>query len=510
MRVNKKTEITTPIKFKKISLFLLAISLFVSSMSLPSYAEDYSCLQPPETFGTEPTWKTSETKDLKFVISWAFKDPEKCILGMDEDRVYGNNLKYPKDFGVFYQFPTSWKVSRDGEMALVSAETEIPLSLLQSLRRIDNSTSETNFYQTNQGFSITGYLKLKRAGSFASQYVDGKFGLAQLWGNWFSKNQGIFSNDCKQVDLLREGTNIGVDWKILNPGTNPKVEISLSEKFNCIFLVHAAPISTYKVSNKLESEKISLAEYPFWEGQGSLFFNDILSKPNQIVQVALGDFTSQNLKQPILSLTKLAIVEKIPENILSHEDSIVRSNNVVKIISTIDGSKLNSASKDIVTIYVGIYHWYYSSSSYVPSGWNVTFSGNTWTARYSKGGSVPGGNFMVYSTRAIKIPISDLFISSEEKAAAELKAKQEAEVKAAAELKAKQEAEAKATADKIAAIKAAAEAAADARAAEIKAEEEAAAKAAASKKITITCVKGKLTKKVTAIRPVCPSGYKKK
>jgi hypothetical protein len=29
------------------------------------------------------------------------------------------------------------------------------------------------------------------------------------------------------------------------------------------------------------------------------------------------------------------------------------------------------------------------------------------------------------------------------------------------------------------------------------------------KKITITCAKGKLTKKVTAIKPVCPSGYKK-
>ena len=30
------------------------------------------------------------------------------------------------------------------------------------------------------------------------------------------------------------------------------------------------------------------------------------------------------------------------------------------------------------------------------------------------------------------------------------------------------------------------------------------------KLITITCVKGKLTKKVTAFKPVCPSGYKKK
>jgi len=82
---------------------------------------------------------------------------------------------------------------------------------------------------------------------------------------------------------------------------------------------------------------------------------------------------------------------------------------------------------------------------------------------------------------------------AEAKAVAELKAKQEAEAKAAAELKAKQEAEAKA-------------------AAELKAKQEAEAKAAAAaqKKTTITCVKGKLTKKVTAVKPVCPKGYKKK
>lgn len=63
------------------------------------------------------------------------------------------------------------------------------------------------------------------------------------------------------------------------------------------------------------------------------------------------------------------------------------------------------------------------------------------------------------------------------KVAAELKAKQEADAKAAAELRAKQEAD---------------------------------AKAASMKKTTITCVKGKLTKKVTASKPVCPGGYKKK
>ena len=68
-------------------------------------------------------------------------------------------------------------------------------------------------------------------------------------------------------------------------------------------------------------------------------------------------------------------------------------------------------------------------------------------------------------------------ILEEKTAAAELKAKQDAEAKAAAESEAKQESE---------------------------------AKAATTKKTTITCLKGKLVKKVTATKPVCPKGYKKK
>ena len=115
---------------------------------------------------------------------------------------------------------------------------------------------------------------------------------------------------------------------------------------------------------------------------------------------------------------------------------------------------------------------------------------------------------------------------AEAKVAAELKVKLEAEAKAVAdkaaeELRVKQEAEAKLAADKIAAdlkVKQEAEAklAADKTAADLKAKQEADAKAAADKaalvvrKTTITCVKGKLTKKVTAVKPACPKGYKKK
>jgi len=93
----------------------------------------------------------------------------------------------------------------------------------------------------------------------------------------------------------------------------------------------------------------------------------------------------------------------------------------------------------------------------------------------------------------------------EAKAASELKAKQELEVRIAAELKAKQEVEAKAAAELKAKQETEAKAAAD-----LKAKKESESKAALLKKTTITCVKGKLVKKVTGVKPVCPKGYKKK
>jgi membrane protein involved in colicin uptake len=106
---------------------------------------------------------------------------------------------------------------------------------------------------------------------------------------------------------------------------------------------------------------------------------------------------------------------------------------------------------------------------------------------------------------------------AEAKAAAEQKAKREADAKAAAEQKAKREADAKAAAEQKAKQVAEAKAAAD-KAAEEKIISDAKAEAgrifmltkAAAKKTTISCVKGKLTKKVTAVKPLCPSGYKKK
>ncbi len=155
--------------------------------------------------------------------------------------------------------------------------------------------------------------------------------------------------------------------------------------------------------------------------------------------------------------------------------------------------------------------------------------------------AVPGGKLLEVISKAAAdkaAAAKAIADAAAAKAAAELKAKQETEAKAAAEkliADAKAEAErilaaekliadAKAAADKFAAEKLIADAKAEAERilakaaaekliADAKAEAErilAAAKAAATAKTTITCTKGKLIKKVTAVKPKCPAGYKVK
>ena len=113
---------------------------------------------------------------------------------------------------------------------------------------------------------------------------------------------------------------------------------------------------------------------------------------------------------------------------------------------------------------------------------------------------------------------NSLILAATEKAAADSSAalaKAAADAKTAAE---KAAADAKTAAEKMAAESQAAAVRAEAEQLIVDAKMEAvrilaAAKAKAlamTKKTTITCVKGKLIKKVTALKPVCPKGYKKK
>jgi hypothetical protein len=146
------------------------------------------------------------------------------------------------------------------------------------------------------------------------------------------------------------------------------------------------------------------------------------------------------------------------------------------IVTTIDGK----------LVLIGIAYKAVSGWDWLCDGKDVSYSSNGLVTSPKLSFATPAGEYKSVFDQALALATE---LDKKDQAAAELKAKEEAEARAAEELKAKQEAEA---------------------AAALKAKQEADAKASAVKKTTITCLKGKISKKVTGIKPKCPTGYKVK
>jgi hypothetical protein len=94
--------------FKKLVVLSVSTALSISLLALPSEANEYSCLQDPQLLTKDPVWSTSSNKDLKFVVSWAFKDPENCIVGMyGKGEIWENEnifkWDYPSQVGLSFQ-----------------------------------------------------------------------------------------------------------------------------------------------------------------------------------------------------------------------------------------------------------------------------------------------------------------------------------------------------------------------------------------------------------------------
>jgi hypothetical protein len=483
--------------------FLVTLILLITSLNVPSRAADFSCQRLPETFGMgrEPIWTTSGSKDLKFVVSWSFRDPENCIVGMpDPNDVFLGRLYFTWNYGIDFrkdfQFPAKWTVTRSGEMALVSAETEFPIDLLLSLPNRNLDGYSIDLMQTNQKYEITSAVKVRKSEGFDTSLIYGKYGIAQLWGNWFSKNQGLHTSECKPIMPDGSGyvkTDYKLSYRILSSGLKPVIEITIDEPSNCIFLVHAGPIEKVKGIAKSGGGGY-LADHPFWSGEAPTFFNSILDKPNEVLQIGTGDFSVDQRSRGLFLYRDEDIlgIKSSPKMILSHFDNVRRDGSKVIITSTLDGSQINPSENGNVTVYTGFYTWYSLKSSYAGSaGWRISYSGNSWTARYSSGGFTPSGSFMSYTTDALKIPISELFLSPEAKAEAK-----SSDAKPGDQLS-------KELADYT--LK---------EFSDFVAQQEADAKAAAAKtyksKISILCAKGSSVKKVTALKPKCPPGFKQK
>ena len=357
-----------------------------------------------------------------------------------------------------------------------------------------------------------------------------------MWGLYFSKKQNIYSEECDVIGSEKPYAATikylpDFTYRVEGPGISPTLKIDIADIKKCIHLVGVLPVAkdsikaTFSTFPTLFSIDRYFAHYPFWDPQAKQYFS--LFESNQIpkLRIAQGGFARTasvsnytdilgRVSHPVYDFEPVLheILTSISE--LKHSDAVARSSTGVTISSKIDLSTIDISlvTPDSITgVYLGYYYPYSGADSCTSSYVSISQSGSRVTARYAKGGCLNPAQRFQYQTKYIQIPTLDLLYGAgkadlERKSIIEAKAKAEAEAKAAAELKARQEAEAKARAEaeaREAAAKAEREAAAIAEA-------EAAAKAAAKKKITITCVKGKQTKKVTAVKPKCPSGYRAK
>jgi hypothetical protein len=529
----------------------------VSLSSAPSKADDRCIGYSPGLAPKTPNWTVLDGPKMIFRVTWAIPDTNSCITGPDSGTSDpGRGPALIKSSGSPNTFPqTSWQLLRSNDFSILSATFEVPLNWIESsfaaqafyYHAID--FSGMSFRYKGENFAGYGYGLERLSGIF---YWD------DLWAIYFSKKQNIYSQECDVIESEKPyGATIkylpDFTYRVESPGKGPTLNVDMADTRQCIHLVGVLPVvktggdlsgllySPTKIDEYFAHSAISLKAS---KEHVSLFVTNQIPK----LRIAQGDF-ARITPIPKTSESNIELHEILfPVTEVKHSDTVIRNATRVTISSQLDLSAIDTSriTPDSITgVYVGYYYPYTGTLSCYSSRWSVSNSGSTIKLRYSKGGCLDPAQKYQYQTKYMQIPTLDLLYGvgkadserkaiADAKAAAELKAKQEAEAKAAAELKAKQEEEAKAAAE----LKAKQEAEAKA-AAELKAKQEADAKAQAEfrsaqealltklredaekalaakklleakEKTTITCVKGKLTKKVTAVKPVCPKGYKKK
>ena len=489
--------------------FVISLATLVGLSIVPSQANDVCIGYSPGIAPTTPNWTVLDGPKMIFRVTWAIPDTNSCITGPDSAR--GPALI--KSSGSPNTFPqTSWQLLRSNDFTILIATFEVPSSWVES-----SFAAQAYYYKAiefifvdfrykGDNFAGYGYGKASLRGTF---YWD------DLWAIYFSKKQNIYSENC---DVIESEKPYGATTKYLpdftyrveSPGKSPTLNVEIADTRQCIHLVGVLPVvkTGGNLSNLLYSPKIideyfahSAISLKASKEHVSLFVTNEIPK----LRIAQGDFARTTpIPKTLESNIELhEILSPVAE--LKHSDTVVRNATRVIISSKIDLSAIDISriSPDSITgVYVGYYYPYTGTLTCYSSRWSVSNSGSTIKLRYSKGGCIDPAQKYQYQTKYIQIPTLDLLYGVG-KADSERKA--EAEAKVAAELKAKQEAEAKAAAENGVAEKIIADAKAEA--ARILAE----AKASASsvlKKTTVTCVKGKLTKKVTAVKPKCPTGYK--
>ena len=508
----------------KMRLRIALIFFHLSSLLIPSTAravDDFSCLNF-KIINEKGLWSLSEGPTVtKAVVTWSIFDPGNCITkgpaGLEDIRWKSANY-------LTGYFPAEWSSARSGSNYVIIFAFDIPNSWLTA---VGNSpgvySSRMGSYPNFQGFAAglweIEFITRKVSNTqTTNEMIEAWIDTAALWNMVLTNRQKLQRDNCSPVKSSNTAgpQDASSSIKILTTGEKAKISFEITDPGNCVSLVHTPTIG------KASTDK--LLNTPFWEKEGTQYWANLTSEYPSITRASSSVFGKplviRYASDPVFLFEKDATP-------ISTKDTISLVDNRVTVVSELDLRGIDKKSlspTSEVQIVAGVYSVFDAVSSCFSGRWNVNWTtSSSFTVRYSQGGCTPSGVSISYQVVSSKVLTLDLLeVNGASKAAAELKAKQEAEAKAAAELKAKQEAEAKAAAEnaaaelkakqdaEIAKFEAELKAKQEAEAAELKAKQEAEAKAAALKKTTITCVKGKLTKKVTAVKPKCPTGYKKK
>ncbi len=526
--------------------------------------------QPNYLLESPDIWESKNSKELIYKLYWILRDPESCITSIGKSKA---TLERPP---LSELIPSNFTFERLKDSVIVSSQIIINQKSLESLANKDFD---------RKGLDIIGGVKvevevIRDEPKGKNTYVlQGDYSLKNLWSDWFAKQKGTYSEACS--DLLAKGGSSSTSTYLASPYSLKTVTATsliyqlVIPDADCIDWVFTGPLSEPSYSSIIKNnnecgfaDECAIkyggaylhANYPFWLGTSSEYFQGITSD-DSFVKV----FTAKCFQQ---NVSETSCIEDKRTN-LKTEQKFLRVGNSIIIDITISKSSLEQISREQSNLYFihGIYARTYQGGFVASSGWTTSCKTvgkiTTCTSYKGSGGTYSATTGIRWESKVSEIknfykPVLDAETKAKaDKAAIELKAKQEAEAaKLAAELKVKQDSDLekcvtlnvrlfdlrtlisnyqekypgnlefvrlervlpstlqcnlyKQTSFSLLVAQL------DSSLATLDIDVMTTVSAAAGKsatevkKVTITCTKGKLTKKVTAVKPVCPKGYKKK
>ena len=205
------------------NVFVTFIMVFGLLSPLTAHADD-SCLSFKVDDEKEASWTTYPGKEMKYLLTWRVSDPNSCIISTVKN-VYPESVMW---VGLSASqrgyWPGKWALARTGNDVIITLEFEIPLSWLNAIGNTPGSYSYGMPTDVSSGWShlITSGVFDIRANNFfkkESKYVDARITGAEIWSSWFTKQQGIYSNNCiPSTEIIPWGSVIprSISYKIID------------------------------------------------------------------------------------------------------------------------------------------------------------------------------------------------------------------------------------------------------------------------------------------------------